>query len=256
MIGKTRIGLLIASLLCITGLSAACITTALGDVTTNPDGSHTVTAAFPNPPGFPCPTSFNGTTSTSMSAFVPSGARIVSHRLIFNPPCPGSAVTETFNPNASDPPPAPDDQTARDDFTVTCQQMGGCAGGHVSVTLEVTYFDPVAPPLPQDVVIPKTAKVDPKSGKGELRIRSDSEIADELDRISMDALRRPCWRHYRPWRISPPEGTTGWLHFKLNERCLMTLDRKGTLRVVFDATLRNSAGHVPFTRKLKLVKKR
>jgi hypothetical protein len=121
---------------------------ALGDLTTNPDGSHTATVTFPNPPGFPCPSTFNGTTSTSLSVFVPLGAHIVSHQLTFNPPCAGTGVGETFNPNASDPPPAADDQTARDDFTVTCTTMGGCGSGVSEVTLAVTYFDPVAPPLP------------------------------------------------------------------------------------------------------------
>ena len=253
--GKRRQWLiLILSLLCLAGLSVSSSGSALGDVTNNPDGSHTVTATFPNPPGFPCPSTFHGTTSTSLSAFVPRGARIVSHQLIFNPPCSGSGVTDSFNPDASEPPAAADDQTARDDFTVTCEQMGGCAVGSVSVTLEVTYFDPVPPPLPSDVVLPKKVGVDPQSGKGELRIHTNGATPLAIDRPAL--LRQkghsPCSRtDHVPLNDARP-----LFNFKLNDKCLKTLDGKGKLTVRFDATLRNSAGSVPFTRKLKLVKKK
>ena len=139
---KGRPGLLlITSLVCAVGLSLAGLGSALGD-TTNPDGSHTATATIPVPPGVPCPMTFNGTTSISpgLAVVIPSASTIVSHLLSLN--CPGSTVTESFDPNASSPAPGPGDRTVRDDFSVKCVQGGGCAGGSVPASLDVTYTVP------------------------------------------------------------------------------------------------------------------
>ena len=276
MNGKRRVGLLITSLLCITGLSAASATSALGDITTNPDGSHTATVTFPNPPGFPCPSTFNGTTSTSLSVFVPRGAQIVSHVLTFNPPCPGSGVTDSFNPDASDPPPAADDQTTRDDFIVTCQQMGGCAGGSVSVTLEVTYFDPLTsllPPAENQITAPQKVKVKKNEAKfrvyyldwvGDAAASRDLDLTDAVMVALGGALQQRevfAAKRARPVNVATApdahvsKGQSTLVSFRLNARGRKAIAARGSLTVTLHMTLRSAGGSAPYAARMKLVKK-
>ena len=268
--GRLGLGLLfVISLLGVAALSAPGAS-AIPGCTDNPDGTHTCTSSIPNPPGVPCPTTFNGTTSISpgLVLFIPAGSVIQSHQLILQ--CPGSTVTENFDPNASSPPPSSGDQTVRDDFTVTCNQGGGCAGGHQAATLEVTYSDlfgvatgPKAPPSPTDV------KFDPKAEVKDFRdwtIGTENltgydegltllaiylEKGFSKNRSADAAAKQVPAGTLNDTMI--PAGKSVTVTGRLNGRGRRALLAAGKLRVILRGTLTNSVGSTPFSAKLKLV---
>jgi hypothetical protein len=260
--------------------SAVSPSSALACTATNePNGSHNCT----DTQMVPCPTAFNGTTSGFSALFIPQGSTTITHQ--FTLPCPGSGLSETFDPNAPMPVPPSGDQTARDDFTATCNLMGGCAGGTEMATFTVNFFDPPPPggggggggpilaPNADYVTLAKLVEVDPKTGSGELEFEfnklEDYDLTDWFLKAFLGANPGHLKKSSLAVASRAKQVTIGTLadthvassqsravmRLKLNGRGRKALRALGKLKATAHGTLSNAAGSTAITRKLKLVAK-
>jgi hypothetical protein len=246
--------------------------------TNNPDGSHTCSDTF----SVTCPTSNGGTTSGFAVFFVPQGSVNIGHQ--FSLACPGSGISETFDPNAAMPSPPAGDRTVRDDFVVTCNQMGGCGGGLLPATYTVTYNDPtfgggsttfVAPgpnwiSLPTAPILVKKKKADVLVSWAILDPNFDTEQGLDLgdaflfllggalpkgnDKAGGSSAKKVLVGTLASTHLAGAKGTS--VALLLNGKGAAALRAAGKLTVRVTATLRDPAGSASFSGRLRLVAKK
>jgi hypothetical protein len=271
------------ALLGVAGSSAVSPTSAFACTpTTNPDASKTCTDSQM----VPCPTVFMGTTSGYSAIFIRQDALNITHQ--FSLACPGSGLSETFDPNASSPTPPSGERTARDDFTATCNLMGGCAGGMQMATFTVNYFDPSSgggstggetptlPPSASSLIVPPKVWVGPKQGEGEVPFDVEVEHLPPSDLTDWFLFAFLGAHPVKPKSRSLAAATVakrvtigtlsnvhlgadqkkGVMPLKLNGKGLKALRALGKLTVTAQGKFSNAAGSTPVTRKLKLVAKK
>jgi hypothetical protein len=259
--------------------SAASPSTAFGcAATNNPDGSHTCSDTF----SVTCPTTNMGTTSGFAVFYIPQGSVNIGHQ--FSLACPGSGISETFDSNAAMPSPPAGDRTVRDDFVVTCNQLGGCGGGLLPATYTVTYNDPTfgggsttfVAPGPNWISLPTTpilvkkkeadvlvdwALLDPNFDKEQGLDLADAflfVLGGQLPKAKAQAEaskgKRVLVGSLANTHLHGQKGTL--VHLRLNKRGAAALAAAHKLRVQVTATLKNAAGSAPFSGTLRLIAKK